>query len=76
MAEIDRAKLIENFNQTQCRYAELMANPNKHKVSYNIDGQKVDWNQYARSLLQNMKDLKELIDSTAAPFEIDQQIIT
>jgi hypothetical protein len=52
--------------------AEITANP---KPDYSIDGQSVSWTSYYATLTQRMKDLMEIAQILAGPFEYRTTVV-
>ena len=68
MAVLDDLEATKVSIATKLR--EVMANP---LPDYSIGGQSVSRDQYYKMLLQQMKDLNELIALESAPFELRTQ---
>ncbi len=68
----DREQLVTIRRQTLAQLVDLRANP---KPTYAIDGQKVSWESYARSL-QETVDWCDAKLSESEPFETRSQGFT
>ncbi len=55
--------------------ANLVAITTTPKPSYNIDGQQVGWNEYHKMLVEQLKNINELI-GVDTPFELHHQGFT
>lgn len=76
VVDIDIDALKTLYNNTVARLNELVADPNKHKVSYNIDGQSVNWNQYHKHLCDCLDKYASQIERYEDPWELEQEIRT
>ena len=65
----DAENIATTISNLLSALATESANP---KPSYQVNGQNVDWNGYRTSLLQQIKDLKELQQLTD-PWEVTIQ---
>lgn len=67
---VDTTKLELAKAQILDRIVEITASP---KPSYSIDGQSFSWNEYLKTLLEQVKALDEIIAGMQGPtFEITQ----
>ena len=61
----------ENYDSALDNYARLLAEISANrKPSYSIDGQSVSWTEYQRFLVDQIKALQELEQTSAGPFEV------
>ncbi len=76
MVEIDIDAVKTLYNNTVAKLNSLMADPLKHKVTYNIDGQSVGWTAYQKFLCDCLEKYAAQIERYENPWEIEQEITT
>lgn len=76
MVEIDIDAVKTLYNATVAKLNALMADPDKAKVSYNVDGKKVDWTAYQNFLANSLERYAKQIERYEEPWEFEQQIIS
>ena len=65
----DAEQLATIKSQTLALLVDLTENP---KPSYNIDGQEVEWTEYRRSLMLDLKEINQQIAANTV-FEVHSQ---
>lgn len=76
MSDLENLQTRRSAILAELAAGETPAGDSLRKPSYSIDGQAVEWNDYRRSLYEELREIDRLLASVTGPVEVQSEATT